>query len=126
MFHEPWSLLDDTEREQNWRTGGMQQIAINEKHSLLYSIMHQGTVDTYEHAGPEIWVYDLNTKKRIKRIKTERMAISIHVSPDDRPLLFSLPDTEATLDIYDALTGKHLRSMLELGVTPVLMETPPH
>jgi len=125
-FPEPWSLLDDSDRARGWRTGGMQQIAVNEPHRLLYSIMHQGPAHTYEHAGPEVWVYDLVKKKRIRRIRTERIAVSIHVSPDEHPLLFTLPDTEATLDIYDALSGQHLRTVNELGVTPVLMETPPY
>ena len=125
-FPEPWSLLNETDRKAGWRTGGMQQITVNEPHGLFYSIMHQGPIDTYEHAGPEIWVYDLKSKKRLRRIVTERIASSIHVSPDDEPLLFSLPDMEATLDVYDGLSGKHLRSIRELGVTPVLMETPPY
>jgi methylamine dehydrogenase heavy chain len=125
-FPKAWSLVNDADRKDGWRTGGMQQITVNQPHGLLYSIMHQGPADTYEHPGPEIWVYDLKKKKRIQRIVTERIASSIHVSPDDKPLLFSLPDLEATLDIYDGLSGKHLRSVHELGVTPVLMETPPY
>jgi len=104
----------------------MQQITVNEAHGLLYSIMHIGPAETYEHPGPEIWVYDLKSKKRIRRIVTERIAVSIHVSPDNSPLLFSLPDNEATLDIYDGLNGKHIRTVSELGVTPFLMETPPY
>lgn len=123
---KPWSLLDEKDRAAGWRTGGMQQIAVNGPHARLYAIMHQGTADTYEHPGPEIWVYDLKKKQRIQRIRTKRIAVSIHVSPDDQPLLFSLPDTENTLDIYDALSGEHLREVKELGVTPVLMETPPY
>ena len=125
-INEPWSLVSSTDKADGWRTGGKQQIAVNEPHGRLYSIMHQGTVDTYEHAGPEVWVYDIEKKERIKRIKTERIATSIHVSPDDKPLLFSLPDNEATLDVYDALSGKHLRSIEQLGVSPMLMQTPPH
>ncbi len=126
VFAKPWSLLDEKDRKEKWRTGGMQQIAVNQSHHLLYSIMHQGPAETYEHPGPEIWVYDLKTKKRILRIVTERVAVSIHVSPDASPLLFSLPDNEATLDIYDGLSGKHLRTVSEMGVTPFLMETPPY
>lgn len=125
-FPKPWSLVNEVDRKDGWRTGGMQQIAVNQPHGLLYSIMHQGPVDTYEAAGPEIWVYDLLSKKRVRRIVTERIASSIHVSPDDKPLLFSLPDMEATLDVYDGLSGEHIRSVYELGVTPVLMETPPY
>ena len=68
----------------------------------------------------------MKSKKRIQRIVTERIAVSIHVSPDDKPLLFSIPDTEATLDVYDALSGKHLRTIREMGVTPTMMDTPPY
>lgn len=125
-FDTPWSLVNDRDRADEWRTGGMQQLAVSEPYGMLYSIMHQGTPDTYEHAGPEIWVYDIKKQKRIKRIKTERNAVSIHVSPDDKPLLFALTDEEATLDIYDARSGKLLRTVEELGITPWLMQTPPY
>lgn len=125
-FPEPWSMINDEDRKAGWRTGGLQQIAVNVPHHRLYSIMHKGPADTYEHPGPEIWVYDINTRKRIQRIVTKRMAMSIHVSPDDKPLLFSLPETEATLDVYDALNGQHIRSIKEMGVTPTMMETPPY
>ena len=126
QFPKPWSMIDDKERADGWRTGGFHQFSVNPSHGLLFSIMHQGPEETYEHSGPEVWVYDIEKKKRIRRIKTERIAASIHVSPDHKPLLFSLPDNEAVLDIYDALSGKHIRSIEELGVTPVLMETPPY
>ena len=125
-FPKPWSLLNDAERKDGWRAGGAQQLAINEQLGLLYSVMHQGPVDTYEHGGPEVWVYDIEKQKRIKQIRTKRKAISIHVSPDKKPLMFSLTDEEATLDIYNAITGEHLREVDELGVTPWSMETPPY
>jgi len=41
-FHEPWSLVSDRDREAGWRIGGMQQLAINEAHDLLFTIMHHG------------------------------------------------------------------------------------
>jgi methylamine dehydrogenase heavy chain len=66
---EPWSLLDDADRADSWRIGGSQHLAIHRASNRLYSLVHQGGVDSHKDPGSELWVYDLATRKRIQRIE---------------------------------------------------------
>jgi methylamine dehydrogenase heavy chain len=67
-FAEPWSLLDDADRKDEWRPGGGQQVAIHVASNRLFVLMHQGGVDTHKQAGTEVWVYDLESHRRLQRI----------------------------------------------------------
>ena len=125
VFSDTWWYLDEDDREANWRIGGMQAVTLHEAREHLYILMHQGDFFTYENPGPEIWVYDLATQARIERIRTRRPSISIAVSQDDNPLLYTITEDLSTLDIYDASTGEYLRSAGELGITPFLIEPVP-
>ena len=42
----------------------------------------------------------------------------------DAPLLFSIFIGNPILDIYDAVSGNHLRSVNEIGLTPTMLQTP--
>ncbi len=70
------------------------------------------------------WVYDLKTRQQLQQIKLEKLSTAIEVSKDDAPLLFSVFIGSPALDIYDAVSGNYLRSVDELGLTPVLVQTP--
>lgn len=61
----PWSLLSNKEREEKWRIGGRQFIAIHEASQRLYVLMHQGENDTHKEGGTDLWVYDLVSHKKI-------------------------------------------------------------
>jgi methylamine dehydrogenase heavy chain len=67
-FEEVWSLLTEDDRDDSWRIGGHQHLAVHEGNGRLYALMHQGGPDTHKQPGTEIWVYDLETRKRIQRI----------------------------------------------------------
>jgi len=49
---------------------------------------------------------------------------SIQVSQDAQPLLFACSLESNRLDIYDATSGKYLRSVDALGQTPTVLVTP--
>ena len=119
-----WSLLSDAERRQHWRPGGLQQLAVHAQPDLLYSIMHQGGVETHKDPGQQVWVYDLARRRRVRRIMLKSPAGSIQVTRDDRPLLFAAFIGSTTLEVYDAQTGKYLRSVADAGTTPTLLVTP--
>lgn len=68
-FPQPWSLLDERDREGSWRIGGAQHLAIHEASGRLYSLVHQGDRDTHKDAGTELWVYDLESHERLQRIE---------------------------------------------------------
>ena len=125
VFPEPWSYLDEEERQADWRIGGMQAVSLHSVRQHLYLLMHQGGFFTYEDPGPEIWVYDLATRKRLRKIITRQPSASIVVSQDDEPLLYTITGDLSALDIYDASSGEYLRSAGELGITPFLLQSLP-
>ena len=120
---ERWSLLNDEDRAGNWRPGGMQHLAVHAASKRLYSLMHVGGVDSHKDPGTEIWVYDLDTRKRVQRIKLEDPATSIAVTQDANPLLFTIFIGAQKVDVYDARSGKLLRVVKEIGFTPTTLVT---
>lgn len=119
-----WSLFSDSEREAAWKPGGIQHLAVHEASSNLYALVHQGEQDTHKEPGQDVWVYNLATQKQVRKIKLDKLSTSIQVSKDDAPLMFSIFIGNPTLDIYEASSGKLLRSVDEIGFTPTIMQTP--
>jgi methylamine dehydrogenase heavy chain len=119
-----WSLLSAQEKAAQWRPGGLQQLAVHTGTHRLYSIMHQGDLNTHKDPGREVWVYDLAKRARVQKISMQHDAGSIQVSRDDKPLLFSIFIESNVLDIYDARSGKFLRSVTDLGTTPTVLVNP--
>jgi methylamine dehydrogenase heavy chain len=119
-----WSLLSDAERAGGWRPGGLQQLAIHAPTHRLYSIMHQGPIETHKDPGKDIWVYDLASKARVQSIAAKNLTGSIAVTTDAKPLLFGAFIGATTLDVYDALSGEHLHSVDNVGTTPTVLVTP--
>jgi methylamine dehydrogenase heavy chain len=121
---ETWSLVSAAERQQQWRPGGLQQLAVHPSLKRLYSIMHQGPVETHKDPGKEVWVYDLARKTRVQKIAMKNLSGSIQVTRDAKPLLFSIFIDSQTTDVYDALSGSPLRSIEHIGTTPTIMVNP--
>jgi methylamine dehydrogenase heavy chain len=119
-----WSLVSAAERQQNWRPGGLQQLALHASSKRLYSIMHQGGPYTHKDPGKDVWVYDIDKKTRVQKIALKNPAGSIQVTRDAKPLLFSIFIESTTTDVYDALSGAHLRSIENVGTTPTIMVNP--
>jgi methylamine dehydrogenase heavy chain len=118
-----WPLVTAAEQAQGWRTGGLQHLAVHRPSGRLFAIMHRGGLETHKDPGTDIWVYDLATRKRVQQISTQHKAGSIAVSQDDKPLLFTCFIESNVLDIYDAISGRYLRSVDGLGQTPTVMVT---
>jgi len=119
-----WSLLSGDEKAAKWRPGGLQQLAVHTGLNRLYSIMHQGDLDTHKDPGREVWVYDLAKRARIQKISMQHDSGSIQVSRDAHPLMFSIFIDSNVLDIYDATSGKFLRSVTDIGTTPTVLVSP--
>jgi len=65
---EPW-LLDAAPAEGvAWRTGGIQHLAVHAESKRLFVLMHHGGPDTHKEPGEEVWVYDLDARRRERRI----------------------------------------------------------
>jgi methylamine dehydrogenase heavy chain len=119
-----WWLTSDAERKAGWRPGGIQQLALNSGQSRLYAIMHRGGVETHKDPGKDVWVFDLSTRQRVQQFALKSLATSIQLSRDAQPLLYSIFIDGTDLDIYDAASGKLLRTVEHVGTTPTIMVTP--
>jgi hypothetical protein len=60
----------------------------------------------------------------VQKIAVQHDSGSIQVSPDPKPLLFSIFIESSVLDIYDAGSGHYLRSVSDIGTTPTLLVNP--
>ena len=119
-----WWLTSEAERKAGWRPGGLQQLAVNPQKSRLYAIMHRGGVETHKDPGKDVWVYDVPTRQRVQQFALKNLATSIQLSSDAQPLLYSISLESTDLDIYEAASGKLLRSVDHVGTTPTIMVTP--
>ncbi len=123
-LQQTWPLTTGPERAQGWRPGGLQQLAVHPGSNRLYSIMHQGPLETHKDPGREVWVYDLARQARIQKIAMKNDSGSIQVTRDSHPLLFSAFIESSVLDVYDASNGNFLRSVADIGTTPTVLVTP--
>ncbi len=119
-----WWLTSEAERKAGWRPGGLQQLALNPSDSRLYAIMHRGGIETHKDPGKDVWVYDVSTRQRVQQFALKSMSTSIQLSSDQHPLLYSIFLDGTDVDIYDAGSGKLLRTVEHIGTTPTIMVTP--
>jgi len=119
-----WPLFTPQELTQHWRSGGLQHLAVHSGSRRLFAIVHQGGPETHKDLGGEVWVYDLVTHKKVQTIVMRNKIGSIQVSPDAQPLLFACSLESNRLDVYDANSGRYLRSVDSLGQTPTVLVTP--
>ncbi|WKK16011.1 amine dehydrogenase large subunit [Achromobacter insolitus] len=100
VFGKPWSLLEASGKDQGWRPGGYNLLAVNQASKRLYVGMHpNGAEGSHKTPAAEIWVYDLATRKRVARVAGKN-ALSMSVSQDDQPRLYTLDG--GNVNIYDA------------------------
>lgn len=139
-----WSLVSDAERDDGWRSGGLQYVALHEPTGRLYVVMHQGRPGSHKAPGPEIWVYDVAAHERVARFETPNLTAAflaplagiapdsfaerllhwvvpspgvhtIAVTQDDAPLLFARHGENGAVAVLDALTGEPLRFLTQAG-----------
>jgi len=111
-----WPLVADAERKSNWRPGGW-QIATAHGSGRLFVLMHPDGYDgSHKNGGPEVWVFDVATGKRIARHVLRNWGISIEVTSGEHPYLV-VTNSDFQLDIYSADDGKWLRMFGDHAVT---------
>ncbi|MBB6520944.1 amine dehydrogenase large subunit [Pseudoteredinibacter isoporae] len=100
-----WSLLTKEEQAENWRPGGW-QITTMDDAGRIYLLMHKDGKDgTHKSGGPEVWVYDVKSKKRLQKIVLKNWGVSIEVTRGSKPLL-AVTNGDMQIDVYDADSGK--------------------
>ena len=142
---EAWSLLDERDRAEKWRPGGLQHVAVHRETNTLFVVMHQGGPSTHKDAGPEIWRFDLSSRERAGRIEVPNFAASflapmleleadsfaesvlhwvvprpgahsIAVSQDAEPLLFVRHAEIGVVAVMDPESGEHVRTLEQAGL----------
>jgi methylamine dehydrogenase heavy chain len=121
---ERWSLFTPAERAQHWRTGGLQYLALYRRAGELYAIVHKGDLATHKDPGKAVWIYDLASRTRVRQIALLQEASSILLSQDAAPLLFTCSFGSNALQVYDARTGRYLRTASGIAETPTIMVSP--
>lgn len=104
-----WPLVGAADLPAHWRPAGW-QIAAGEGNKLLYVLMqehaHEGT---HKDASSEVWVFNVDTKTRVRRLRLVRPGASIALTRGASPLL--LVQADQRLDVYDPATGGLFRSL---------------
>jgi methylamine dehydrogenase heavy chain len=77
-FAEPWSLLGQADRDESWRIGGLQHLAVHQRSGRLYALMHRGGPDTHKEPGEEVWIYDLASKRRLERVALRNPGLTLY------------------------------------------------
>lgn len=80
-FGETWSLLDDADKKESWRIGGLEHLAIHRASGRLFALMHRGGADTHKEPGEEVWVFDIASHRRLARIPLKNPGFTIYGFP---------------------------------------------
>ncbi len=109
---EQWSLLNEADRQQNWRPGGA-WLAATDSTGRLYLLMHpDGGEGSHDNPGTEIWVYDVAGKTRVQRIPLALPAIAFDITTGDTPKIVTT-NIEMNLEVYDARSGEQLNTIAD-------------
>lgn len=117
-----WNLVPESDRAANWRPGGA-LVGTSDGAGRLYLLMHpDGREGSHKDGGPEVWVYDVKKQARVQRIVLKTWGVSIEATRGPDPLLV-VTNAEMSLDVYDAKSGKHQRTLAAHMETPVLLHS---
>ena len=118
-----WSLLDDEAAAEKWAPGGWQVIDGNDS-GRLYVLMHKDAGEgSHKFGGTEVWVYEAAAGKRLSRIPLERWGVSVATTHGDANLLV-VTNENMELDVYDAVTGKWLRTLhVNMAPNPMVVSS---
>lgn len=118
---ESWSMLTDEQRKESWAPGGWQPAAYHSASKRLFVLMDRRAKWAHTTESREVWVYDMESKKRIQTIALVHEATCLAVDKADKPYIYALSSHGKSLDIYDVETGKHLFNQGQLGHEPRLL-----
>jgi methylamine dehydrogenase heavy chain len=118
-----WKLTAPAEMAAGWRPGGWQVTHFHVPSKHLYVLMHRGHEWTHKDSGTEVWVYDVQTQKRVQKLKLSKPAQSIAVSQDDSPLLYTIV-AGAEIITYDSSTGRVRSALQTIGFSPQILTVP--
>jgi len=112
-----WSLTSDEERAANWRPAGWLWTAGHPDGRLWVLMTPNGYDGSHKDPAPEVWLFNAQNQRRLARIALKVPALSIDVTLEPKPRLLVV-NAEGALDVYDAASGEHQRTIYDLGASP--------
>jgi methylamine dehydrogenase heavy chain len=115
---EEWSLVGN--EAGGWRPGGI-QVTGTDSSGRMYVLMHpEGYEGSHKDPGTEVWVFDVDDKRRVDRIELQLPGITMGMTNDDDPLLL-VTNVNLEVDVYNVASGEYLRTLNNFSAETVLM-----
>lgn len=117
----PWSLQQAAGQPEAGT--GVQVMAWHPASHRLFVLMHPGAYWTQKEPGTEVWAFDTEAHRLLRRIMLKIPAKGVAVSQDAKPLLFTASG-DGDLAVLSPETGEPLHDTKFSGDGPLLL-TPP-
>jgi len=119
----PWSLLGAADAKQKWRPGGYQLFAVHRDTRRMFIGMHKnGAEGTHKNPADEIWVIDLEARKRLARLPGHA-AVALAVTQGAEPRLYALDAVKMAIAKFDAgAKPKFLKRMEGVAESATMLE----
>lgn len=117
-FGKHFEVFTPEEKAEGWAPGGWLPVAYHRDRGEVYLLADKRKKWTHKFSSQFVFVHDVKTGKRLRKIELGRDIDSVAVSQDDKPQLYTLSTGEKALYILDAETGKELNKVAELGHGP--------
>ena len=117
-----WLSLATTEDEKSWRPGGITPMT-SDTNGNVYVLMHpDGGEGTHKNGGSEVWVYDLEKKKRTNRIELKNWSLVVGTSGTGKNKFLLATNTDMAIDVYELPTANYARTLTGAGSTPFVID----
>lgn len=118
-----WPLVPEKGPAAGWRPGGYTPFAIDPSRGSLYLSMHpKGTEGSHKLGAKEIWTVELANHKLARRTPAQG-EVALTVTREESPLLLGVSSEKRRLTVYDARSGRMLRSIANAGDTVLRVES---
>jgi len=105
-----WSLIPEEQADENWRPAGWYVLSAD-GHGNLYVLMQKdGAEGSHKDGGSEVWVYDVDDKRRVRRIQLQTWGVTIEATKGDTAYL-AVVNADMAIDVYDARSGELIRTI---------------
>ncbi|HSG93276.1 MAG TPA: amine dehydrogenase large subunit, partial [Methylotenera sp.] len=123
-FLKPFEAFTEAEKADKWAPGGWQPVAYHNERNEIYLMADQRAKWTHKLPSRFVFVFDAKTGEKLRRIDMGYEIDAIGVSQDEKPYLFAASKGDQTLYSFDAVSGKELGQVDELGRAPGLIIIP--
>jgi methylamine dehydrogenase heavy chain len=108
-----WSLISAADEAAHWRPSGWQPVAGDGGKALYVLMQPDAREGSYKEPGSEVWVFDVASKSRTRRLRLVHPGSSIALTHTSEPLL--LVQSADRVDVYGAASGTLIRSLNATG-----------